>query len=330
MKKPSKVGLSKLMDARRKLSTFRRGGFSTKREKSASQQAIKKLLESNFTKAGFELNKFGALIKQSDAEARQKLANLKAESDKQSPAVLETLHGTAENLIANVAHLQAIPATVASPTYFLLDTATEISSNGGVTLVSKHIGPSPEFNSAQFHFDGDAADAGFGTPGSGEVSFGFLWQNPSHVSAVINIDGYIALNGLCSVISNGGFWGKGFSNLSISTSLIINELWNSPPTSPIEQPSQSQQALSLSCDSIGPFASSHIAFENLFRGFDLQFSQLVVPPKGTVGFEVVCTLFTWMNDGAAHGIFNDRGREAFSPGVLIAVLPSLTATRAAA
>ncbi len=133
MKKPSKVGLSKLMDARRKLSTFRRGGFSTKREKSASQQAIKKLLESNFTKAGFELNKFGALIKQSDAEARQKLANLKAESDKQSPAVLETLHGTAENLIANVAHLQAIPATVASPTYFLLDTATEISSNGGVT-----------------------------------------------------------------------------------------------------------------------------------------------------------------------------------------------------
>jgi hypothetical protein len=226
-------------------------------------------------------------------------------------------------LIVNVAHLQALPATVASPQYFLLDNAIEILANGGVTLVSKHTGPSPEFNSAQFVFDASATDEGFGTPGNGEVSFGFIWKNPSDADAVVNINGYIALNGLCSVISNGGWFGEGFSNLYVSTSLRINELWN-PPPEPMEQPSQSQQALSLSCDSIGLFASSHTAFENLFRGFDLQYSQLVFPPKGTAIFEVVCSFFTWSHDGVAHGSFKDNGREVFSPGVLITVLPSLT------
>src|SRR5260370_33792438 len=85
MQNPSKVELSKLIDARHELSTFRRASLSANIEKSASQQAINKLLKSNLTKAGFELDKFGALIKQSDAEVRQRIANFKAESDKQSP-----------------------------------------------------------------------------------------------------------------------------------------------------------------------------------------------------------------------------------------------------
>jgi hypothetical protein len=58
MYKPSQVGLSKKRGANfRLLATL----LSTNIEKSSSQQARNKLLESNLTNAGFELDKFDAL-----------------------------------------------------------------------------------------------------------------------------------------------------------------------------------------------------------------------------------------------------------------------------
>ena len=311
MQKPSKVSSSELRDARHKFSTFRRADFSTNIKTSASQQAISKLLKSNLTKVGFQSDKFSALIKQGDAEARQRIAILKAEADMQSPAVLDTLNRTVENLSTRLEILTTLGLPDAPAQHVLLDTATEIFASSGITLDSSHIGPTPESNFAKFLWKASAGDAGFSTPFGETVSFGFLWQNPSDSQAVVSADGYIVLNGFCSVFSDGDFFGTGVSRLSVDVGLQISELWNDPPT---------QNALSLYCDSFGFLAAGNADGQSLFRGFDLLSSQFVVPPKGTVGFSVFCNFFAEMFNGQTENDFSFGGRQLLCPGVLLNVL----------
>jgi hypothetical protein len=304
-----------------KLSTFRRADFSKNIEKSASQQAINELLASNLTKAGFESDKFGALIKQSDAEARQRIANLKAEADKQSPAVLDTFNRAVENLSVRLANLKALPPPPDAPAQFVvLDTAAEIFTFPGITLDFMHVGPSPEYNSAKFLLKASAGEAGFNA--FEQVSFGgFFWQNPSDRPVVVNVHGYIVLNGLCSVFSDGGpFFGSRFSHLFVDVDLQIHELWNDPATSPIGQPGQSQNALSLRCDSSGFLDTGCANGESLFRGFDLQFNQFMVPPKGIARFDIDCLFSSFMGNGETQSDFSFGGRQLLCPGVLLNVL----------
>src|SRR4051794_159738 len=256
MRKPSEVGLSALRDARHKLSSLRRAGSSAHVEKTTSHQAINTLLEANFTKAGFELDKFAALIKQDNVEARQRVADFIAEADRQAPAVLNALHVSVGALNDRLDHFETLALPDAPAQHFLLDTATEISATSGITLDSTHIGPIPENNSARFIYDASVGDIKFGHANVEQVSFGFLWQNPRRKrNAIVSIQGFIVLNGLCLVHSNGAIiLSGGFSHLSIDVDLFIHELWNDPPTSPIQQSGQSQTALpDLSCNSIGAF-----------------------------------------------------------------------------
>jgi hypothetical protein len=155
MPKPGKIGLSALMDARRKRAPLRLADLSTNIGKSASQQAINKLLELNLTKAGFDLDKFGALLKQSDAEARQRMANFIAESNKRSAAALDTMHRTVQDWRNRAEHLKAL-ARPDGPfdNVVILDTATEtgVSSNPDLGIIpSTHA--EPNNNSAQFLVD---------------------------------------------------------------------------------------------------------------------------------------------------------------------------------
>jgi hypothetical protein len=330
MPEPTKVGLSALMDARRKRAPLRLADLSTNIEESASQQAINKLLESNLTKAGFDLDKFGALLKQSDAEARQRMANFIAESDKRSAAALDTMLRTVQDWRNRVEHLK----TLARPdgpfdNVVILDTATEIvvkdiegsySNRGLIHPISTHAGPNPENNWAQFLVDATQGEQWLGA-GLVAASFGFLWQNPSDRYAVVSVLSAIVLNGSFRVLSAGGvFHGYRFSHLDISTGLDMHELWNDPPTSPLLQPGQSKTALDLGCDSSGAFSFAASDGEDLNRGFALTYEQFVMPPKGRVMFEVFCDTRYQIYDGEAQAVFRDEGRQVICPGLWISVL----------
>jgi hypothetical protein len=162
MQKPTKVRLSELMDARRKRAPLRLADLPKNREGSASQQAVNKLLESNLTKAGFDLEKCASLLKQGEAEARERRANFIAESDKRSAAALDAMHRTVQDWRDRVEHLKAL-ARPDGPfdNVVILDTATEIvvkaeplTSSGGIILpVRTHAGPNPGDNGAQFVVD---------------------------------------------------------------------------------------------------------------------------------------------------------------------------------
>ena len=154
------------------------------------------------------------------------------------------------------------------------------------------------------------------------ASFGFLWQNPSDNYAVVNVDGYIVLNGYLTVLADGGYVVlNDFSQLRVDASLDIHELWNEPFTSPIRQPAQSQSALDLDVSVAGIVAPGGIDGQNLYRGFDLQYSQFVMPPKGLAMFVVSSGIATTIRNGQAYAYFDGPSQQVLSPGVLITVLP---------
>lgn len=154
------------------------------------------------------------------------------------------------------------------------------------------------------------------------LSFGFPWQNPPDRFAVVNVSGFILLNGFCSVFSDGGFLPRQrFSLLHVETDLIIHELWNDPPTGPTEQPTQNKVALVVECDSGGFIAAGGANGESLVRDFWLYYDQLVMPPKGVALFEVACSFYSEMVAGQTQSDFSFGGRQLICPGVLVALQP---------
>jgi hypothetical protein len=340
MSEPSKINLAALIEARRKRAPLRLADLSKNMEKSPSQQAINKLLESNLTKAGFDLDKFGALLKQNDAEARQRMATFRAESDKRSAAAEDTLHQTVQNWRDGIKHLKAlVPSGESGPVF--LTTATEIVVDAGNSIRNLEFIPpidvyfaqsSAEENWAKYDYDRYVGPGfappfeGVGGTGSADASFGFLWQNPSDRYAVISVYCPIGINGTFVVLSDGGYLpGDRYSSLWIDAHLFIHELWNDPPTSPPEQPDQSRPVLSLHCHSYGFFSIGDIDGKDVNEVHTLSYEQLIVPPQGKVMFEVACSAGHDCRYGRIQVVFRDPeampvGRQVMCPGMLIGIL----------
>ena len=314
---PRRQALAELRNAHQKVLSLRRASFPPIRGITASRQAINALLEANFRTAGFELDKYRALINQTNAEAREMMVQLDAENDKQAPAMHAYLHDVVDDWSSNIAHLKALDSP-ADPVIILLDTPIEISATSGIALASTHIGPKFEYNWAQFTFDRGPEDHGNGTE---EVIFTFPWQNPHDKYVVINAFGIITFNGACTVLSNGGFLPlERFSLLAVDANFYVNQLWTDPVTSPINQSGQNSRALVLGCDSSGFIAAGDIDGDNLFRGLSVDYTSLVIPPQATVMYNVACTLHYTHWDGEVHCLFRDGGREVMCPGVSLNIL----------
>jgi hypothetical protein len=293
---------------------FCHADFLSNKEESTSRQGISRLLKSNLTKIGLEFHQFDALIQQSEAEVRQKAVQVKAEAEKNFPAVQQDLHRTLVSVIGRIDNLKALEFP--STNYVWLDTATEISDSGIAAPIHERSGPMA--NTANFNFE-RSYDGAFELS-SGQVSFGFLWQNLSEKPAVLDVHGYIIPNAGCVVTTDGGYVViENFSHLWIDVDLFIHELWNQPPTSPVGQSTQSQNALDLELDRSGVIVAGDIAGQNLYRGFDLQYSQFAVPSKGMAMFEVACSVSTSIGGGSAQASFDDPFHQLLCPGVLLAV-----------
>ena len=100
--------LFELRNVRHKGLSLGRAGFRPTKAITPSRQAINALAEANFRNAGFEREKYDALIKQSNAEARETMAQLQAKNDKQAPAMRTYLHGIVDNWSSNITNLKAL------------------------------------------------------------------------------------------------------------------------------------------------------------------------------------------------------------------------------
>jgi hypothetical protein len=264
----AKAASSKVRDARHKLWNLHHAGIPANGKTSAYTQAAHELLESTLTKTGFDPAKVNVLREQNELEWPKRRAKSDADADQRSSAMLDTVSRGTENWRATVTGFKTLGT--ANFQRFLLDTAAEISATSEITVASTQTAATN--NTAQFRLDTTQSS------GTEEVSFGFFWQNPSDKFAVVNVDGYLVLTAICQAIDHGGILAEDrFSRLAVDANLHISELWNDPPTSPIGQPSQSQRALTVSVENTGWFDDGEIVNQDLFRGYDLQYGQFVMP-----------------------------------------------------
>jgi hypothetical protein len=284
--------------------------------KSARRQAAQALLESMLTKAGFERDQFEALHRESEAERHARIAQSLAEADAQSAAMEGTVRRDVENWRYAVEHLKTLAPPAAPVQRILLETAADISATPGLTLDATQVAPLNNTANLFLFSENEARVEA--------VSFGFIWQNASDKYAVVNVDGYLVLNGNFQAIAYGGaHLPLDFRNsrVMVDASLNIQELWNQPPTSPVRQASQDWRVLSIEADASGWFDDTHIVTQSLYRGVVLQYTQLVLPPQGTARIEVSCVLTSISREGQGRFIFRDFGRQVLGYGVLIGVLP---------
>jgi hypothetical protein len=213
-------------------------------------------------------------------------------------------------------HDLANVATLGSPQYELINTPFLIWPTNSVDLEQSEIIPANSF--AKFR-----ASIGSGKGFQGDVKFFYLWSNPRSTFAVINVNGYVIFNGHLFVGCGGGiFPGNRSASATAKGSLQILEWFNQPPTSPPEQADQAVVAAQLKVRADGFSEVGAIDAKDLFRGFDLRHTMMVVPPLATLVFQVIAavSLGTGSDSGNANADFASGAFMVGSPSVLVTVL----------
>jgi hypothetical protein len=298
-------------DRRRRESELRDAVLRENPQLLANKSALQTLLVSHLTKTGFDIEGFERIRAAQQAELGRLAADRKTQAMARSTALKGELQLTIDQRLKAFESLGA--AAGASVSYELLNTPFLIWPTLGVFFDSSQIVPSNSW--AKMKVDSTRSS------GYEEMSFYFLYQNPNNRAAVVNIDAYLVLKGHCQCGSDGGvFPGSRYSNLQLLSKLYLLEWWNQPPTQPLGQADQFQQALFISTDTGGWSDPGAIEFKDIFRGYDLRYTSFIVPPNGVVLFEVAAAVSYSMSDGVIAVDFASGDFEIVCPAVLVATL----------
>lgn len=308
--KRAKTERSVIEDLTEAISTTTRRYPPEGSERSKSSQA---LFEALLAKAGYDKAKIDAIRKQSAANFEAARKRIEAESDKHA----KQMAGFAEKALAEwrVRNEQRQQVNLASTQIFLLLTADQVTATPGITLASSQVGP--QNNNAQFQL---LTSKAFGKE---EVGFVFHWQNPSDKFAVINVDAFPIVTGVLQAIEHGGIFPDSRNcSASVYVNLYLFELWNQPPTQPIPQGSQTEFSVSAYVTDGGWFDDGQIVDSSIYRGYDLEYLQLVIPGNATVQIKVAITVQWTIGSDAceANFVFVNLGRQVQCPAVIINVL----------
>ena len=225
---------------------------------------------------------------------------------------------------AIASHMKGLDALVAADTQVgdpqreLLNKPFLIwSTTHGLFFDSFEYIPSNSF--AKFKVDSSASN------GYEEVSFYFIWNNPSAGIAVINVNAYMVFNGHCLVGSGGGVFpsilsGDRYSQLWVNAHLFLLEWWNQPPTQPYPQTDASRQVLFLATDTGGWSSVGELKPADVFRGYDLSHTLMLVPPQSSVVFQVSAQVSYANADGAISVDFASGDFSVICPAVLVTIV----------
>jgi hypothetical protein len=201
---------------------------------------------------------------------------------------------------------------------FLVDTADGIFTTGGgaLNLVEIHTGPTPENNFARFTLDDAHHGRGFAT-GSDSVTFDFTWRNDSRRTVSADVHGYLVLDGSAVTLCDGGWIALNSSTMDVIPTMAVFDDSTNPPIELPTQEGDSTLALHLSCEAFGVIEPGQIDGEDIFRGYDLQHTGVVVPPGGQLRVHLSLVFnISIVGDGRVQAGFATAPRRLLTPGVL--------------
>jgi hypothetical protein len=279
-----------------------------------SRQAAAKLLAPALKQSGLTAKQFDGILSKDKAKLEATLKKSKAAAVKNSRSVQKVLNAAAAQRLKAFEAVAAVPPTVGSPEYHLLNTPFMIWPTNSVDLEASEIVPSNSWAKFRVRTENDFY---------GDVKFYYLWSNPKDTFAVINVDGYVIFNGHAFVGVDGGlFPGDRMAEVIVTGRLDIFEWWNQPPTQPYAQPDQSANALTLKVTAYGFSEVGGLDAKDVFRGYDLRHTLMLVPPFGTIVFAITAAVSCGTGDdsGLTEADFASGAFQVGSPAVLVTVL----------
>jgi hypothetical protein len=295
-------------------------------QRAAAAEQLASGLESAFAGAGVDLAELESQRERLEAEMTADLEQLTADADAGAPSSLRASVAThVEALQQNLRQFTQGPLAAPGAGPFVLLGQPFGADYSGPDLTVGTQDLEPLHNVVRFRVYSKKK----GASGSGDVSVGFLWENPFDHYSLVNLHGYIALNGYWKIHGYGyGIWDEIQSPSSHVTNLsvdaFLNIFWGDPaaPTIPALQADQRQTALD---DSVDP-GSTHEHKENsLHKAFDLSYSLLIVPPRTPLVFELGCSVNYGIDPQAGGWVDADFGvvntdNDVICVGVLMQIL----------
>lgn len=319
-----RTALSAARDVRRKNSELRSTRHSEGPRISVNEYCLlEKLLGSFSSDRGRNLDELDKMRTQNQAEISRFLQKQKTAIVKHSSSIKNSqAHGVISRRKA-VEHLtsvrsEALPAG-ANFNFVVLDTPLFVLPSRDINLVQTSLAPWNNVAKINAEWNTPYPDNGWD-----DLSFVFVWENPSDRDAVVNVESYLLLNGFCDVLAEGGpgrvIWGQKYSDLDISVGLNILEYWNNPPTVPSGQNGQYEYAVRLHAHGGGIFGLGDYESSGVNGSYDVIYRMFLIPPKGVAVFEVTLSIDHWTDGGFIEVDFATGDFEVMCPAVVIAIL----------
>jgi hypothetical protein len=242
-----------------------------------SRKAIARLLGSEVPELAKARKGFATILAADAAQSAMRVKKANAEAQRNVRASRPGLKRAIAERIKAMKTLAAQPAVAGSAQYYFLDKPFLIWPTLGLQMDDAAYVSANSW--AKAHATASDVNSFVG------LRFYYLWTNPHDAYSVINIGGFLILNGTCQASAGGGFWPSDrYSKLSLDAKLEIYEWWNQPPTSPVPQMDQSINVVTLEANQEGFSEVGDIEFKSIFRAYGLSYSLMLVPPLATVVF----------------------------------------------
>lgn len=207
----------------------------------------------------------------------------------------------------------ALDATVpdSSADRYLVNLPWQITGEG-VTLDSSAIVPSNSW--AKFKLDMSRSR------GSPSVVFRFLWNNATDRYKLITVNGYVILHGYCEVATRGGFFaGDRIATFKMTPTMELQN-WSTDPYPYFGK--QEAPPVHIDADSKWVFDDADFESQAVFRGYDLEQSLVLIPPRTTVGLIMSVKMYAYAgtDSGRVQADFSTGPYMVGSPAVLVRVL----------
>ena len=280
-------------------------------------------LTAGLAKAGIDVGQWEAELAKSRTAGRRRLDELRADAVKQSGSRAEELWSGVEGRRKALDLLAGTGQGAGAVQYLSLDSPFLIWTKPLMGLDESTIEPWKSRAKFRFERSSPGGSVQLEDIGSEEVSFYFLWDNSGPDWALVTVDGFLVLDGFATATSHGGYVGGGSAALDLDASLNILEPGGEPPSPPpLPQASQSASVLKLKAHSSGLFSDDNTQYALVYRGFDLRFELLAVPPSSVLVIDVSLSIAHDLMDGSVAADFATGDFGVMCPFVSIQVLAS--------
>jgi hypothetical protein len=284
---------------------------------------LEKLLGSQSPDRGRHLDELDKIRSQHQAEIGRFLQKQKAAVVKHSSSIKDSqAHGVIGRRRAiermTSSRNEALPAA-ANFNFVVLDTPLFVLPSRDINLVKTSLAPWNNLAKINAQWNTPYPDNGWD-----DLSFVFVWENPSIRDTVVNVESYLLLNGFCDVLAEGGpgkvIWGQKYTDLDISVGLNILEYWNNPPTVPSGQNGQYEYAVRLHAHGGGIFGLGDYESSGVNGSYDVLYRMFLIPPQGVAVFEVTLSIDHWTDGGFIDIDFAADDFDVMCPAVVMAIL----------